>query len=75
WGLYLPWVVLRLHVQEKEVSMCGPLFLGFWWIFALVGFLMCLGFMAFRFLGTGRGFMCMGGHQSTPTDQVTQSHS
>ena len=55
--------------------MCGPLFWGVWWIFPLVGFSVCLGFMAFRFLGTGRGFMCTGdGHRSTPTDQVPQSH-
>jgi hypothetical protein len=54
--------------------MCGPFFFGFWWIVPLVGFLMCLGFMAFRFLGTGGGLMCMGGHRSTPTDQPAESH-
>jgi hypothetical protein len=55
--------------------MCGPLFWGVWWIFPLIGFLICLGVMAFRFLGAGRGFMCTGGgHHSAPTDQVPQSH-
>jgi hypothetical protein len=45
--------------------MCGPLVWGFWWIFPLMGFLMCLGFlvMALRFASKGRGFRCMGGHR------------
>ncbi len=45
--------------------MCGPLLWGFGWIFPVIGFLMCLGFlvMAFRFASTGSGFMCMGGHR------------
>lgn len=50
--------------------MCGLLFFGFWWIFPLVAFVMCLGFMAFGFLRTGRGLMCMGGHRDTPHDHV-----
>ena len=38
---------------------------GFWWIFPLIAFLMCLAFavLAFRVIATGRSFMCMGGHQ------------
>lgn len=43
--------------------MCGPLLWGFWWIFPLVGFLICL-VMAFGFASAGRGFMCMGGHRA-----------
>ena len=43
--------------------MCGPFFWGFWWIFPLVGFLICLGFMAFRLLSAGGGFVCMGSHR------------
>jgi uncharacterized membrane protein (DUF4010 family) len=54
--------------------MCGPLFWGVWWIFPLIGFLLCLGIIAFRFLGTGRGFTCTGGHRSMPTEHVPQSH-
>jgi hypothetical protein len=54
--------------------MCGPLFWSVWWIFPLVGFLMCLGVMAFRFLGTEPRVTCTGGHRSAPTDQVPQSH-
>ena len=52
--------------------MCGPLLWGFWWILPLVGMVMCLGFMAFR-LGTGHGFMCMGGHPGTRKDQATEA--
>ena len=54
--------------------MCGPFFLGFWWIFPLVAFVMCLGFMLFRLLGPGHGFMCMGGHGTTRDEQVAESH-
>jgi hypothetical protein len=45
--------------------MCGPLLWGFWWIFPLMGLLVCLGFlvMAFRSAKRGRGFGCMGGHR------------
>jgi hypothetical protein len=52
--------------------MCGPFFFGFWWIVPLIGFAMCIGFMAFRGLGAGRGFMCMGGHGDTRTDHVAE---
>ncbi len=54
--------------------MCGLFFWGLWWIFPLVGFLMCLGFIAFRFLGDGRGFMCMGGHRPAQSGQRAESH-
>lgn len=37
---------------------------GFWWFFPLIGFAVCLAFliMLFRFITTGHGFTCMGGH-------------
>ncbi len=54
--------------------MCGPLFLGFWWILPLVAFVMCLGLMMFRFLGGGHGSMCMGGHRTTRDEQVAERH-
>ena len=51
--------------------MCGPGWWGawmggIWWIFPLVGLIVCLAFvfMAFRFLMTGRGCMCMSAHRS-----------
>ena len=39
---------------------------GIWWIFPLVGLIVCLAFvfMAFRLLMTGRGCMCMSAHRS-----------
>ena len=45
---------------------------GFWWIFPLIGLLVCLAFlvMAVRFMTTGRGFMCMGRHQGMGSDEV-----
>jgi hypothetical protein len=45
---------------------------GFWWIFPLMGMLMCLAFavMAVRFIATGRGFMCMGGHHQAGGDDT-----
>ena len=52
--------------------MCGPFFFGFWWISALIGFAICIGLMAFRGLGAGRGFMCMGGHGDTRPDHVAE---
>jgi hypothetical protein len=47
---------------------------GFWWIFPLIGFLICVGFfvVAVRAMSAGRGFMCMGGHQATAPDQVAE---
>ena len=43
-------------------GLCGAGMWGFWWIFPLVGVLVCftLIVMAFRFLSTGRGLSCMG---------------
>jgi hypothetical protein len=37
---------------------------GFWWIFPLIGMAVCLAFlvMVFRFITTGHGLACMGGH-------------
>jgi hypothetical protein len=47
---------------------------GFWWIFPVVGLFVCLAFlvMAFRFMSTGRGFMCMGGHRSVGHDESAE---
>ncbi len=47
---------------------------GFWWIFPLVGFLACLAFlvMMFRFMSTGRGFMCMSGHPGMGNDEAAE---
>ena len=47
---------------------------GFWWIFPLMGLVMCLAFavMAFRFIATGRGFMCMGGHRPAGGDESAE---
>lgn len=52
----------------------GPPMWGFWWIFPLIGMLFCFAFamLAFRFLSTGRGFMCMGGHQPTQIDDTAE---
>lgn len=54
--------------------MCGPLLSAYWWIFPLMGFLMCLGFVvvAFRFASTGRGFMCMSGQRGMPRGRVAE---
>ena len=51
--------------------MCGPQVWGFGWMFPLVGLFVCLGIglLAFRFVGAGRGCMCMGGHRGTRNDQ------
>ena len=45
---------------------------GFWWIFPLIGMGVCLAFliMAFRFMSTGRGLMCMGSHRATDDEQT-----
>jgi hypothetical protein len=47
---------------------------GFWWILPLIGLLICLGLLvvAFRFMSTGRGFMCMGGHRRMRNDEVAE---
>lgn len=51
--------------------MCGPFFWSVWWIVPLIGFAVCIAFMAFRAVGGG-GFMCMGGHRTTPNDHVPE---
>jgi hypothetical protein len=45
---------------------------GFWWIFPLIGALICLAFLVVmvRLVSTGRGFMCMGGHQGMGSDEL-----
>ncbi len=50
--------------------MCGALLGGSWWIFPLIAFVICAGFMlvAFLFARTGRGWMCMGGPRNTTHD-------
>ena len=47
---------------------------GFWWIFPLIGMFVCLAFfvMVARFMTTGRGFMCMGGHRSAGNDETAE---
>ncbi len=47
---------------------------GFWWIFPIIGLLVCLAFMfvAFGFMSTGRGFMCMGGHRGMGSDDAAE---
>jgi len=51
----------------------GPMW-DFWWILPLIGLLICLGLLvvAFRFMSTGRGFMCMGGHRGMGSDEVAE---
>ena len=45
---------------------------GFWWVFPLLGVLVCLAFLvvAVRFMSTGRGFMCMGGRGGMGDDEA-----
>jgi hypothetical protein len=47
---------------------------GFWWIFPLIGLFACLAFlvMAFRFMSTGRGFLCMGRHGGMGSDETAE---
>jgi hypothetical protein len=44
----------------------------FWWLFPLLGILVCLGMivMMVRAMRGGSGFMCMGGHQTHGPDQT-----
>ena len=46
---------------------------GFWWIFPLIGLAICVAFlvMVLRFIGTGRGFTCMGGHQGVGREETS----
>ena len=49
--------------------VCGAGAWGFWWVFPLVGGLICLAFlvMAFRSMTTGHGGRCcLGGHREGP---------
>jgi hypothetical protein len=47
-----------------------------WWVFPLIGALVCLAFlvMAIRVVSTGRGFMCMGSHQGMGNDELAAMH-
>ncbi len=47
---------------------------GFWWIFPIIALLVCLAFMfvAFRFMSTGRGFTCVGGHRGMGSDDAAE---
>jgi hypothetical protein len=47
---------------------------SFWWIFPLVGFVMCLAFMfiVLRAIFTGRGGMCMGAHADPGRTDVAE---
>jgi hypothetical protein len=47
---------------------------SFWWIFPLIGMLVCLTFfvMMVRVMVTGRGAMCMGGHRGTERDEAAE---
>ena len=58
----------RSRLMGREViEMCGALLWGpvwgFWWIFPVLGFLMCLA-MAFRFWRSGAGCMGMGSQRA-----------
>ena len=56
--------------------MCGPLFWGaawgFWWVFPLMGLVMCLAMM-FLFGRMGGGCMGIGGHRTTQREQVGET--
>ena len=43
---------------------------GFWWIFPIVGMVVCVVFVIamVRGMSGGRGFMCMGGHRNHASD-------
>ncbi len=53
--------------------MCGAFLTGVWWVFPLIGFVICAGFMLvmFLFARTGRGCMSMCGSRHG-TDDVGQ---
>ena len=55
--------------------MCAALLTGVWWVFPLIAFVLCLGFMlvVFGFARTGRGCMCMGAPRGTVNDQGGQA--
>ncbi len=47
---------------------------AFWWVFPLLGFLVCLGFlvMMIRAMRSGAGVMCMGRHQAPGVDETAE---
>jgi uncharacterized membrane protein len=53
---------------------CGAGMWGFWWIFPLIGAVVCLALivLAVRFMSTGRGLSCMGGHGHTGSDHTAE---
>ena len=55
-------------------GLCGAGMWGFWWIFPLVGALVCLALivMVLRFVSTGRGFSCVGGDGGMGSDQTAE---
>lgn len=52
----------------------GPMW-GFWWIFPVIGLLICLFFVValVRTIVSGGHFMCMGPHQHD-NDEITRLH-
>ena len=48
-------------------------FWGYWWIVPLIGFALCIAFMAFRVSGAGSGFMCMGRRGNPPDTRGVES--
>ena len=53
--------------------MCGPLLWGYWWIFPLVGFVMCIAFMLIM-ARVGAGCSAMRGRHRTPGDKPATPH-
>ncbi len=54
--------------------MWAPYLWQFWWICPLIGllmFLVCL-FVASRFAGSGRGWMCGCGHHGIASERASQ---
>ncbi len=51
--------------------MCGLVWGGFWWIFPLIGLVMCIGMMLLmtRVAGRRGGCMGMGGSNRAPHDE------
>jgi len=64
-------------VARGGLGMSGPCAAGtwgFWWIFPLLGALVCLAIIAVavRFIATGRGFVCMTGHPAAGSDDTAE---
>jgi hypothetical protein len=57
------------------MKMCGPFFwsaaLGFWWVFPLIGLLMCFAIALF-FGRMGGGCMGMSRHHATPNNHAPE---